>query len=801
MPLRPVAAFSVGAFALASVVEVRRALSTHLGRRARKSHRPAVSLTSGVALLAAIFLVAAPANAQTEAYLGQPLGGEFSYPTGVAVDVSGKVYVTSGTSISRFPAGCASSSCVSTLIGGFTAPSYMRIDGAGNLYVVDNQATLYRFAAGCTAIGCATTVGGGYSSIAGLALSDTGKVYVADVNSPTSYVKEMTSSCASAKCVTTLVSGSSPFYAGGVAVDGSGNIYVANQSPGAVYEIQPGCSDASCFITLGGGFNNPNDVAVDSYGDVYVLDSGGGSSGVVYEMPSGCASSSCVTRIGAGYVLPTIVGEFTVDANRNVYIADQYNFKVEEIEQQAVSLPATKLGSSVTQTVTFTVYSSGKLGTPAVLTQGATGKDFTDTGTGTCTTNGASYTYAQNGDETCTVNVKFSPQFAGQRYGAVQLVDSTGTVVLATAYLTATATGPTAVFPGNTATANLGGGFDSPFGIAVDGAGNVYTSDDNTSVVSEILATDGVVSSTSAAVRIGTGFLNPTGLAVDGAGNVFVADTGNNAIKEILAVNGTPSANSIVISVGSGFNGPQGVAVDAAGNVYVADAGNSSVKEIVAMGGAVSPNSSVATLGSGFSIPISVAVDAAGNVFVADTTRRAGSALKEIVAVGGVASSTSAVVTFFSSNNRHWNFPGQPQVQPGKPPAHHHLHRHWTSHGWIHRLRPPLFAHRQRVAVPRLHLHRLRNHSRARGDDQPHSRLNPSWPHGHLHLDPRHQRRRMADRHWNFPGQPQVQPGKPPIHHHLHRHRTSHRRIHRVRPPLFENRQRVAVPRLHLHRI
>jgi len=63
--------------------------------------------------------------------------------------------------------------------------------------------------------------------------------------------------------------------------------------------------------------------------------------------------------------------------------------------------------------LTFTVVNGGTLGSTAVLTQGATGLDFADAGTDTCAPN-TIYTAGQ----TCTVNVTFTPRFAGTRNGA-----------------------------------------------------------------------------------------------------------------------------------------------------------------------------------------------------------------------------------------------------------------------------------------------------------------------------------------------------------------------------------------------
>ena len=46
---------------------------------------------------------------------------------------------------------------------------------------------------------------------------------------------------------------------------------------------------------------------------------------------------------------------------------------------------------------------------------------------------------------------------------------------------------------------------------------------------------------------IGSGFNGPYGVAVDAAGDVFVADFGNNAVKEVLP-------NGTIKTIGSGFS-------------------------------------------------------------------------------------------------------------------------------------------------------------------------------------------------------------------------------------------------------
>ncbi len=144
----------------------------------------------------------------------------------------------------------------------------------------------------------------------------------------------------------------------------------------------------------------------------------------------------------------------------------------------------------------------------------------------------------------------------------------------------------------------IGSGYRSPFGVAVDSAGDVFVADFGNNEVEEV--TPGGTQTT-----IGSGFSYPEGVAVDAVGDVFVADGGNSRVEEVMP-GGTQT------TIGSGFRYAYGVAVDSAGDVFVADSGNNQVKE-------VTPGGTQTTTASGFSHPQGVAVDSAGDVFVADT--------------------------------------------------------------------------------------------------------------------------------------------------------------------------------------
>ncbi|MGP8259228.1 MAG: MBG domain-containing protein [Acidobacteriaceae bacterium] len=394
-------------------------------------------------------------------------------------------------------------------------------------------------------------------------------------------------------------------------------------------------TSSSTVNTVGSGFNNPEGVAVDSSGNVYVADY---SNSAVKEIVAGTGgaavgtvnSSSTVNTLGSGFNHP---GGVAVNASGDVFVGDSLNNAVKEIVTGALNFGSAAVAASTppTETLTFYFDTGGTIAAPAVLTQGATGLDFTDAGTGTCTTNGTSHSYSAG--NTCTVVATFKPTRPGQRLGAVQLVGSGGAVI-ATEDVYGTGTGPqvnfsmvsgtspSLVYGPATPQSTLGSGFLHPTDVAVDGSGNVYVADygnisnGTDSALYEIPAGNGTPRA------LGSGFSEPIGVAVDGAGNVYVGDTGHREVKEILAVNGSIPASPTIVPLGGNFAfvSPKGVAVDASGNVYVGDDGIPAVYEL-------SPNCTssacVTKLGGSFfqssaNAPQGVAVDGSGNVYVAD---------------------------------------------------------------------------------------------------------------------------------------------------------------------------------------
>ncbi len=151
--------------------------------------------------------------------------------------------------------------------------------------------------------------------------------------------------------------------------------------------------------------------------------------------------------------------------------------------------------------------------------------------------------------------------------------------------------------------------FGSPRGVAIDGAGVIYIADEMFGTVRKIMPDGttttlaGKATTTGASSKDGVGaqaiIATPRGIAVDGKGNVYVADTDSSAIRKI-SPDGTVTTfagkiGEIGTNDGKGaaarFSGPRGLAVDQDGNVFVADSDNGVIRKIT-------PDGVVTTIGS-----------------------------------------------------------------------------------------------------------------------------------------------------------------------------------------------------------
>ena len=298
----------------------------------------------------------------------------FNNPYSVAVDASGNVYVadaqnnkirkvTSAGVVTTFAgSGSAGSTDATGTAASFNFPTGVAVDAGGNVYVADASSHKIRK---ITSAGAVTTIAGSgsigstdatgtaasFNYPYGVAVDAAGNVYVADNSNHK--IRKVTA----AGVVTTLAgSGSigstdatgtaaSFNYPTSVAVDAGGNVYCADNNNHKIRKV----TSAGVVTTLAGSgnsgsidatgtaasFNYPFGVAVDASGNVYVGDQNNQkirmvtSLGVVTTLAgSGSQGSINATGTAASFYLPS---GLAVDASGYIYVGDRGNNKIRKI--------------------------------------------------------------------------------------------------------------------------------------------------------------------------------------------------------------------------------------------------------------------------------------------------------------------------------------------------------------------------------------------------------------------------------------------------------------------------------------
>ncbi len=357
--------------------------------------------------------------------------------------------------------------------------------------------------------------------------------------------------------------------------------------------------------------NNPQGIALDSAGNIYVADAGNNSvrmispAGIITTVAGnqtagyygdGFPATSAALRVPSGVVL---------DSSGNLYIADSGNHAIREV---------TRDGNITT---------------------------FAGYGTAGFSGDGGAATSAQ----------LFSPSdVAIDSSGNIYIADTGNSVIR----LITASTGYISTVAGNNGVGSTGDGgaavkasLNGPHGLAVDSTTNIYISEYGDSRIRKVSKTNGNISTIAGTGSFGfsgdggaatkANLANPWGICVDSGGNLYFADQRNNRIRKITSSGtiSTVAGNGILSYSGDNgpalraqLNGPQGVATDTAGNVYVVDGLNNAVRKISTTG-VITTIAGTGTLGfSGdggqgtsaqLNRPQAVAADAAGNVYIADT--------------------------------------------------------------------------------------------------------------------------------------------------------------------------------------
>lgn len=491
-----------------------------------------------------------------------------------------------------------------------------------------------------------TGIAAQFNRPSGVAMDAVGNMYVADMSS--NKIRKITS----AGVVSTLAGSGAASYQEGtgtaasfntpnsVATDEAGNIYVADKNNHLIRKITP----AGVVSTLAGGagmpgnaegpgpsarFNFPAGVAITASGNILVADSGNHKIRTI--TPDGFVSTFAGNGTRGTANGPSIFAQFngpvgvTADASGNVFVADAGNHKIRKISGGVVS----------------TLAGGGAADASGFLDGTGTNARFNNP-TGVVA-DGASNVYVAD---------KFN--------NAIRKINTTGVVT------TVSGNGTAGFVDGVISVAR----FNSPAGIAMDAAGNLFIADGANNRIREIgfivlvgtlagSGIQGVVDGPSNTAQ----FYYPNGITIDAMGNTYVTDVYSELRKISPTGQVTTPAGSSQGGYADGtgifakFSFPEGLAADAAGNIYVADSWNNRIRKVTPAGVVTTfaGSGSVGTWGNAgggyldgpasqakFVRPTGIAIDAAGNIYVGD----AGNGRLRKITPAGIVSTLAGNGTF-----------------------------------------------------------------------------------------------------------------------------------------------------------
>jgi hypothetical protein len=570
---------------------------------------------------------------------GPATSAELAYPWGVAVDgagnpviddqengrirvvaahtgtfygqamTAGDIYTVAGTGTAGFSGdgGPATHAEIHSPLG-------VAVDGAGNLLIADTFNQRIRVVAESTGTfyGQAMTAGDIYT------VAGTGTVGYSGDGRPATQAKLN--------------------YPHGVAVDGAGNLVIADtdsrrirvvaESSGAFYGKTMTAGDIYTVAGGGPGFAGdgrpathatlgaPPAVTLDGAGNLVIADQGDNRVRVVAEGTGtfygrAMAARHIYTVAGTGRAGSSGNGGpatsarlnspsgAAVDGAGNLLIADTGNHRIRVVAART----GTFYGVAMTAGDIYSVAGTGAAG-------------FSGDG-------GPATSAKLNSPPTVTVDGAGNLVIADQRNQRVRVVAArTGTF-----YGMAMTAGDIYTVAGTGAAGFAGDGgpatsakLNSPYGAALDGAGNLLIADQGNQRVRVVAAhtgtfygqamTAGDIYSVAGTGTVGfsgdggpatSAELNsPAAVTPDGAGNLLIADTSNNRIRVVAASTGSfygqaMTAGDIYTVAGNGrggfagdghlatraqFSRPYGVAVDGAGDLFIADTGNNRIREV-----------------------------------------------------------------------------------------------------------------------------------------------------------------------------------------------------------------------------
>jgi DNA-binding beta-propeller fold protein YncE len=500
---------------------------------------------------------------------------------------------------------------------------------SGNIYVANSvEDTIAIYASGSNGrVAPIGVIGGPKTGLAdpqGITLDSSGKIYVANSGSEfdendsiTVYAAGSTGNVAPTATISGLNTGLDE--PAGIALDSSRNIYVANEDGFAnSITVYPAGSNGNATPTIISGsatkLSNPAGIAFDSTGsNIYVA-----NDGLITEYPATSSGNVAPTTTITSSDISFQVHGIALDSSNNIYVTNEDLIEVFAAGSTGSSTPTSVISGSNTD-----------LDVPFGITLDSTADIYVTNNSGNTVT-----VYAAGGNSNVAPTATISNPNIGLDGPNGIAVDLSGNLYVANNI---------SVAPNSITTYPAGSGADvapattisgaltkleSPVGVAVDSAGNIYVANSGSLLgVTEYSAGSNANTPPIATISgSNTGFTSVNAIAVDSKGNIYVASGPADAISDSIEIfpagsNGNIAPTATITGADTGLNDPGAVAVDSSGNIYVANFRVNNVTEYSAgISGNAAPIATISGTNTGFVDVAGVAVDSSGNIYVISST-------------------------------------------------------------------------------------------------------------------------------------------------------------------------------------
>ncbi len=380
-------------------------------------------------------------------------GLALSNPYQVALDGSGNMYVGdyTGKNVTKIPAGGGAATQVALGTPGSTAVQNITgvaVDEAGNLFIGDHQNSriLVVTPSGIVSVLSINGLSPSLGFPTALAFDGAGNLYIADfTNGRIVRVSTLVVAGSTSSGVGTVIGSGSYSFTGstltGLTVDSQGNIYAAarTQNDSSIIEItNAGVASELSFPGITPAIGNPQGVAVDAMGNIYVVDTA--NSRIVELTTTGVASALSISVLPPPSTLSSLVFGVTADSSGNLYIPDWTNNRIVfvNVSGSALSFLGTKVGLISTDSPkTATVTNLGNQ--PLVFSANPTFTANFSQPTGS--SNQCLSSTSLSSGTACNVSVQFNPQSVGSLSAGITVTNNALNVAGNTQQISVSGTG------------------------------------------------------------------------------------------------------------------------------------------------------------------------------------------------------------------------------------------------------------------------------------------------------------------------------------------------------------------------